>query len=231
MQTAGPPAPPQVLFRQLKFRNYPFEWVYDGLDPALLHKVVDRRKGMPLTLGALYLMVGARLGIPLEMKGQPPPSIQLPTGPHFPLSAPSPHAHADLCLQTWLVSMPEVALQPCIRELLEHRCSMLRGPHCLSLIAYCWRQDMSRDRRQEMCWLLPLSLGPHQFAFNVQLLGASAHDARGTAHVPIKGPQPPAIVQPVICRPGPEGPAAACEHRTGAAAPAVDSVHRGFRRR
>lgn len=88
VQTAGPPAPPQVLFRQLKFRNYPFEWVYDGLDPALLHKVVYRRKGMPLTLGALYLLVGARLGIPLEMKGQPPPPIQLPTGPPLSLSHP-----------------------------------------------------------------------------------------------------------------------------------------------
>ena len=113
------PAPPQVLFRQLKFRNYPFEWVYDGLDPALLHKVVYRRKGMPLSLGSLCVLVGARLGIFLEMKGQPTPPIQLPAGcpppppPPLPFALPL-HAHTDLRLPIGLVSMPEVVLQPCV---------------------------------------------------------------------------------------------------------------------
>ena len=94
MQTAGPPAPPQVLFRQLKFRNYPFEWVYDGLDPALLHKVVYRCKGMPLSLGSLCVLVGARLGIFLEMKGQPTPPIQLPVGCPSPPPPFLSHCHS-----------------------------------------------------------------------------------------------------------------------------------------
>ena len=35
---------PQVLFHQHKFRQIPFEWVYDGLAPVLLPRVLESRK-------------------------------------------------------------------------------------------------------------------------------------------------------------------------------------------
>lgn len=47
----------EVFFKQNKFRIYPHEWVYDGLDPLCLTKVVVNRKGMPITLACLYWLI------------------------------------------------------------------------------------------------------------------------------------------------------------------------------
>lgn len=57
----------QVLFKQARLRNAPFEWVYDGLAPALLPKVVQQRKGMPLALALAAAAVGRRLGMRLQL--------------------------------------------------------------------------------------------------------------------------------------------------------------------
>ncbi|GBF98489.1 hypothetical protein Rsub_11699 [Raphidocelis subcapitata] len=47
----------------LKFKFEPFEWVYDGLSPALLPHVLDRRKGAPLALAMAAAGVARRLGV------------------------------------------------------------------------------------------------------------------------------------------------------------------------
>jgi len=57
----------QVLFQQAKLRNAPFEWVYDGLAPALLPQVLQRSKGMPLSLALVAAAVGRRLGMQLQL--------------------------------------------------------------------------------------------------------------------------------------------------------------------
>jgi hypothetical protein len=56
-----------VLFRQAKLRNAPFEWVYDGLAPALLPAVLAKAKGMPLSLALAAAGVGHRAGIALQL--------------------------------------------------------------------------------------------------------------------------------------------------------------------
>jgi regulator of sirC expression with transglutaminase-like and TPR domain len=57
----------QVMFKQAKLRNAPFEWVYDGLAPALLPQVLQRRKGMPLALALVAAAVARRLGIQMQL--------------------------------------------------------------------------------------------------------------------------------------------------------------------
>jgi hypothetical protein len=56
-----------VLFKQLRFRCEPVEWVYDGLAPVLLPEVLQRRKGIPLSLCLVVVAVGMRLGMPLRL--------------------------------------------------------------------------------------------------------------------------------------------------------------------
>lgn len=54
----------RVLFHELGFRGN----VDDYTDPenSFLHRVLDRRKGLPITLSILYLLVADRCGIRLE---------------------------------------------------------------------------------------------------------------------------------------------------------------------
>ena len=53
------------MHQDLKFRQEPFEWVYDGLSPLLLDEVLANKKGMSASLAALYTAVGRRLGFHL----------------------------------------------------------------------------------------------------------------------------------------------------------------------
>jgi hypothetical protein len=62
-----PPLLPQVLFKQARLRNTPFEWVYDGLAPALLPQVLERSKGMPLSLALVAAAVARRLGVRMQL--------------------------------------------------------------------------------------------------------------------------------------------------------------------
>jgi hypothetical protein len=57
----------QVVFKHAKLRNAPFEWVYDGLAPALLPQVLHTSKGMPLSLALAAAGVGSRLGMQLQL--------------------------------------------------------------------------------------------------------------------------------------------------------------------
>ena len=47
----------QVLFEDLKFKERPFEWVYEGLQPLELPHVLKARVGPSLTLAALWSCV------------------------------------------------------------------------------------------------------------------------------------------------------------------------------
>ena len=47
----------QVLFEDLKFKERPFEWVYEGLQPLELPHVLEARVGPSLTLAALWSCV------------------------------------------------------------------------------------------------------------------------------------------------------------------------------
>ena len=79
----------QVLFEDLKYKNYPFEWVYEGVAPALLTEVVKRQKGMPITLACLYwLVVSKTCGLQLDMVHKLPPSAAVPKGAWRPVISP-----------------------------------------------------------------------------------------------------------------------------------------------
>lgn len=56
-----------MLFKHAKLRNAPFEWVYDGLAPALLPQVLQRGKGMPLSLALVAAGVARRLGVKVQL--------------------------------------------------------------------------------------------------------------------------------------------------------------------
>ena len=47
----------QVLFEDLRFKERPFEWVYEGLQPLELPHVLEARVGPSLTLAALWSCV------------------------------------------------------------------------------------------------------------------------------------------------------------------------------
>ena len=56
-----------VLYRtdKVKLKYEPFEWVYEGLSPLLLPKVLKNRKGTPAALAIAAAAVGRRVGVPL----------------------------------------------------------------------------------------------------------------------------------------------------------------------
>jgi Transglutaminase-like superfamily len=56
-----------VLYRtpKIKLKYEPFEWVYEGLSPLLLDKVLRKRKGTPAALAIAATAIGRRVNIPL----------------------------------------------------------------------------------------------------------------------------------------------------------------------
>ncbi|KAJ9520243.1 hypothetical protein QJQ45_030272, partial [Haematococcus lacustris] len=52
------------LYRHLRLRHEPIEWVYDGLRPLLLRRAIARRKAAPLALGMLAAGLSSRVGLP-----------------------------------------------------------------------------------------------------------------------------------------------------------------------
>lgn len=57
----------QTLFHKKRFRQDPFEWVYEGLDPLNLVAVLQTSKGISLSLAVLYISIARQLGIPMSM--------------------------------------------------------------------------------------------------------------------------------------------------------------------
>jgi Transglutaminase-like superfamily len=74
----------QALFVKRKFRQAPFEWVYDGLSPVLLPDVLHSHKGLCVVLSMLYILVAAPLGVDLVMMRVAPPAAEASlAGPSF----------------------------------------------------------------------------------------------------------------------------------------------------
>lgn len=52
----------QVLFEKHKFRQKPFEWVYDGLSPVMLQDVLESHSGLSVILATIYVCLAACVG-------------------------------------------------------------------------------------------------------------------------------------------------------------------------
>jgi regulator of sirC expression with transglutaminase-like and TPR domain len=59
----------QVIFRELGFEGNTSDY-YDP-DNSYLHRVLERRTGLPITLSVVYLLVGRRIGLPVHGVGMP----------------------------------------------------------------------------------------------------------------------------------------------------------------
>ena len=57
----------QTLFHKKRFRQDPFEWVYEGLDPLNILAVLQTSKGISLTLAVLYVTIARQLGVPMSI--------------------------------------------------------------------------------------------------------------------------------------------------------------------
>ena len=77
-----------TLFKRLRFKHKPVEWVYDGLAPLLLPDVLRRRKGVPLTLAILYNSVAHRLGLTTSLAKATNSRITTQPGPIMFADAP-----------------------------------------------------------------------------------------------------------------------------------------------
>lgn len=60
----------------MRFREEPYEWVYEGLKPLLLSDVARSRRGMSLSLAVLCCAVARRLGVPLALVRAPEQGAQ-----------------------------------------------------------------------------------------------------------------------------------------------------------
>lgn len=67
----------QYLYRTLRLRHEPIEWLYDGLRPLLLGEALRHRKAAPLAMAVLGCVLGARVGLPLAPFRAAPPQVRL----------------------------------------------------------------------------------------------------------------------------------------------------------
>ncbi|DBB12185.1 hypothetical protein WJX82_000627 [Trebouxia sp. C0006] len=71
----------QTLFHKARFRQDPFEWVYEGLSPLDMLDVLTSGKGISLTLAITFAGVARELGIPvslLPILEAPVPELAIP---------------------------------------------------------------------------------------------------------------------------------------------------------
>ncbi|KAL0030415.1 hypothetical protein WJX79_003060 [Trebouxia sp. C0005] len=57
----------QTLFHKARFRQDPFEWVYEGLSPLDMLDVLTSGKGISLTLATTFAGVARELGVPMSL--------------------------------------------------------------------------------------------------------------------------------------------------------------------
>ena len=99
----------QVLFEDLNFKERPFEWVYEGLQPLELPHVLNARVGPSLTLAALWSCVAGacRLShviVPVPQGGPAAAVADVCTGTLLQ-GLRSPAAQAGLlCALCWLTA-------------------------------------------------------------------------------------------------------------------------------
>ena len=55
----------QVICGEMELKIQPYEWVYDGLKPLFLDSIFDIKKGIHISLAALYCAIGRRLECPI----------------------------------------------------------------------------------------------------------------------------------------------------------------------
>ena len=67
----------QTLFYKGRYRQEPYEWVYEGLKPLDMMDVLQTGKGISLTLSVIFLGIARQLNIPMSM-------VPIPEGICFP---------------------------------------------------------------------------------------------------------------------------------------------------
>jgi regulator of sirC expression with transglutaminase-like and TPR domain len=65
-----------VLVDELKYKERPLEWAYEGLAPLLLKDVLRSKRGISFSLAVLFSCVSRRLGlcltpVPISRTGAP----------------------------------------------------------------------------------------------------------------------------------------------------------------
>jgi regulator of sirC expression with transglutaminase-like and TPR domain len=132
------------LQKLARLRNFLFEelgFAGDGKDyfspsNSLLHQVIERRKGIPLTLGILMMELGWRIGMPLEGVGFPGHFLVRLTGePGDLLLDPFRHGmsvHEDDCRRMLVeITRGEVPYSPRLIESVDKRQMIVRLLHNL----------------------------------------------------------------------------------------------------
>jgi hypothetical protein len=55
----------QAFYGDLRYKYEPFEWLYEGLNPIMASKVLDRKKGTPAALALILSSLGKQFGLRL----------------------------------------------------------------------------------------------------------------------------------------------------------------------
>lgn len=138
---------------------------YDDPRNANLAHVIDRRKGLPVTLGILYLHVGAKLGLDLSGLNFPGHFVLRLRGPDEalvidPFNGGQPLSAADLLQLLRSVEGPEARLTPEACETVGPRDILLRLEN--NILSRAIRaNDFARAREvvTRMIWLAPQRAG------------------------------------------------------------------------
>ena len=131
------------LFEELGFAGESQD--YFSPSNSLLHQVIERRRGIPLTLGILMMELGWRIGMPLEGVGFPGHFLVRLTGePGDLLLDPFRHGksvHEDDCRRMLAeITKGEVAYTPRLIESVDKRIMIIRLLHNLKA-AYVKRAE------------------------------------------------------------------------------------------
>ncbi len=115
-------------------------------DNALLHRTLDRRRGMPLTVSLVYLLVGARIGLPVEGISAPGHFVVRLDGVVF-----DPYYDGRIIpVAEWDALVAEVP--PGQLDLVENACTPLHLAHRMLINlrnAYVREHDFPREQRLE----------------------------------------------------------------------------------
>lgn len=55
----------QTFYGKLGYKYEPFEWLYEGLDPIMVSRVLEKKKGTPAALALALCEIGSHLKLPL----------------------------------------------------------------------------------------------------------------------------------------------------------------------
>lgn len=140
---------------------------YDDLQNANLMRVIDRRKGLPVTLGVLYLHAGRALG--LDLRGLNFPGhfvLRLQAGGSAvildPFNRGQELSTADLLRLVRTMEGPQAQLSPDVYAPVTSREILLRlENNILSRALRAGEFDRAREVVTRMTWFAPLRAGLH----------------------------------------------------------------------